>query len=1216
MINLMSRMFLKTLCKMELKVNAFTKLLLIISLFLVSSCLDSTAPDIFAGNRTGITCLEADDFGYTKLTIDSQGKNVTGPNTGQYSEWTSVGTRYNGGNIAIFVYGPDFYSTSMWYPFLGDVNTVATMVADPATYPQCAEDSTTKTATISYDSNQHTYDLFTCNYCNPNNPQAPQITLSNVITYDGQKLATGVTRAYSCFMTYGAGAYLLTVPAASDWSYTDPNSSPATIKNPLKNISGSYIQNLHPTSAGGSLLQTNGISTGGFQGTLSSSSGSGKSAVSNTAKLGDPLFVKIMDYYYTDNVGAMQADIKIGDMNIGPIQKFIDYIFNKILQYAIQDFTNLVDNDKFKSMVRATLTLYFCLLGIMFSIGMVQFTHKELIKRVFRVLIISVLLTGSASWNFFNGYFLNMFTGGFLDLTSIVTSVFTQVNDKGDVRGSLVFFDQILDIFFCPETTSKIWSLLLYHYVGIYMIPLIYYAIYVFVKVIIETVMYYVMTYMTICFLISMAPMFFVFMLFDKTKYIFDAWINQLSSYVIQGVFYIAALGMMTVIILTEFYKVLGFRVCWVTVVTLIGAPILNFFSPCSPGSDSKCPDYLPGLAAPRQKEMLVPGWSFASNTDYTPGDTDNTPDVVYGPYTHTDIRNVDFPFLDPTNDATLLSQLSSGEFGEIAHIGEVLIFVLVTVLAMEFMKLVPKMAKAVSGTPNQQSDIQGASKQASSNMMSAAKATAGIAGRAAKYAGRVTGVNGLLRKAQDKLSNLDKSLSKTKGVGKFRKAGAYLYKTSKVLANSAKYLVYALGTGGKLHPKLKDSKGFKALKGGAIAGQTKLLGAANKVKGAFTPKFISDIKKGSEAFDKKWDRKKDALLSPLTKRYDAVMDKVERLEAMGSGRATLKPADLDSANLAKLMDDKDQGKGAALRNTVEGARAKEFLDSIKAHSQTCQDKGKPDKFKDCYDIVKDSNGKAITDQNGKPVLEMNYEKALKVYANDINADQSIVPASLKKFATITPPDSSNAVAKAQEYASAQKSYSDASATHLKAMEGLSSAMSSGDEKAIASAQKSVESSKDALKEAFDKSTKAFDESVLANKEVCKAQAKYEILQENHSGVKRDKAPTEPDRNAYVAAEAISASATSYASLAESKRLEAWGAFSQQHEANPGSPEAAKAWQGYVGAFNESVAAGGAAMYYRAEATKSASNQMVQEEKYNLLQESFDRKKFKQNDDF
>jgi type IV secretion system protein VirB6 len=102
---------------------------------------------------------------------------------------------------------------------------------------------------------------------------------------------------------------------------------------------------------------------------------------------------------------------------------------------------------------------------------------------------------------------------------------------------------------------------------------------------IIETISVYLMSIMFIAILIILAPIFLVFILFDRTRYLFDNWVSYLVRYCLEPVLLLGG-----IIILFQLYSVyidqiLDHSVCWkcawpFKIPILTAIPELAFFSP------------------------------------------------------------------------------------------------------------------------------------------------------------------------------------------------------------------------------------------------------------------------------------------------------------------------------------------------------------------------------------------------------------------------------------------------------------------------------------------------------------------------------------------------------------------------------------------------------------------------------------------------------------
>lgn len=282
-----------------------------------------------------------------------------------------------------------------------------------------------------------------------------------------------------------------------------------------------------------------------------------------------------------------------------------------------------VVSNPFLETLRLVLVLYVALYGMFFMLGMVSDDRGDFVKRIFQVSIVSVLLTPD-SWDFFNNYFFHLFYVGVDDLIAIFTSDFTGSAltlydtpgiglsnldvgydyDAGTAAplGSIptqrifnifTFADITIDMLFNQSTWIKISGLLFHSPIGFIYIIIILMGIYIFIMAVFKALVIYLLAMIAIGLLLIVAPIFLIFMLFSRTRPLFDGWIKNLMVYTLQPVMVITALAIFNVFFYSAVHKLLYYRVCWQNVFRAefdvglfkIEFPLLNFYLPSSGGT-------------------------------------------------------------------------------------------------------------------------------------------------------------------------------------------------------------------------------------------------------------------------------------------------------------------------------------------------------------------------------------------------------------------------------------------------------------------------------------------------------------------------------------------------------------------------------------------------------------------------------------------------------
>jgi hypothetical protein len=84
---------------------------------------------------------------------------------------------------------------------------------------------------------------------------------------------------------------------------------------------------------------------------------------------------------------------------------------NNTAQYIFQ---TIIKNSDYLLALKAALTIYMMICGILYISGLLNMTQKELFYTFMRLIIVTQLLTSTTSWQFFNDYLFTLFTSGLM----------------------------------------------------------------------------------------------------------------------------------------------------------------------------------------------------------------------------------------------------------------------------------------------------------------------------------------------------------------------------------------------------------------------------------------------------------------------------------------------------------------------------------------------------------------------------------------------------------------------------------------------------------------------------------------------------------------------------------------------------------------------------------------------------------------------------------
>jgi type IV secretion system protein VirB6 len=254
------------------------------------------------------------------------------------------------------------------------------------------------------------------------------------------------------------------------------------------------------------------------------------------------------------NMGLMvqQIENQAGFFQTKVMGPLMSTIKGFILSKATTVFQNMVcyQTDKancssFFQYLYALLTLYIMSYGLLFWIGAVEISHQDLVIRLMKIAVVAGLMNDK-TFGMFSTWFLPLISGATDDIISNLAG-FT----SGD--NMFLFADPILsEVFFSARFWAKMLALTSVGPHGIIFFVMVFVSAFVFIMAIIQAIAAYFMAFCAQALLISIAPIFLSFMLFDFTKHLFDAWLKLILRYILEPVIILGG-----IIILTQMFTII-----------------------------------------------------------------------------------------------------------------------------------------------------------------------------------------------------------------------------------------------------------------------------------------------------------------------------------------------------------------------------------------------------------------------------------------------------------------------------------------------------------------------------------------------------------------------------------------------------------------------------------------------------------------------------------
>lgn len=212
--------------------------------------------------------------------------------------------------------------------------------------------------------------------------------------------------------------------------------------------------------------------------------------------------------------------------------------------------------------VYALLILFIVIISLGFVLGIIELKTNELFIIIFKIGIMSVFLT-QTSWDFFNRYLFDIFWYGPDDLIFRFMT-FHENQSSYHYNASFAFLDKTVGTMLQWENLVRVFSLLAFGFVNPlcwFLFVQVIWAMFYLLKAAFKGIVLYCVCFIINGFLLSLAPIFFCFLLFKQTFRFFDTWIKQLISNMFLIVFYFIAIGMINEIIYYLLYRVLNYGV-------------------------------------------------------------------------------------------------------------------------------------------------------------------------------------------------------------------------------------------------------------------------------------------------------------------------------------------------------------------------------------------------------------------------------------------------------------------------------------------------------------------------------------------------------------------------------------------------------------------------------------------------------------------------------
>ena len=263
-------------------------------------------------------------------------------------------------------------------------------------------------------------------------------------------------------------------------------------------------------------------------------------------------------------------------------------------------YLKLTSHGLFKSVLNIAIVMSLSFYGLGFLMGVSEIKHSEIMKILFKIGFIYLFISPSIGWVWYNKFFVALFTSATDYLTFSVALIFgnaESITNKivaGDYSDKSVLFastDRILTILFSDAVVGKVGALLFSSVFGWVYFLLMVYTFINYIYAIANTILLFITCQITTIVLLVIGPFFFIFLLFNITKDMFDNWVKALISFSLQQIFLVLVISFFNGIIEVFLKNALGYRVCWTEVlklnIILTTVALFNFWTVSGTNSTS-----------------------------------------------------------------------------------------------------------------------------------------------------------------------------------------------------------------------------------------------------------------------------------------------------------------------------------------------------------------------------------------------------------------------------------------------------------------------------------------------------------------------------------------------------------------------------------------------------------------------------------------------------
>lgn len=248
-------------------------------------------------------------------------------------------------------------------------------------------------------------------------------------------------------------------------------------------------------------------------------------------------------------IGTSRYSDAINNWIVNPLKE-------KIYDASWTIYNRFVASPRMKMVVNTLLTIYVMIYALFFLMGFTQVTLQDSVKRIIKIAVVVTMFT-EQSWTFFTENFLNIFIDG---SSFLISNVAAATSSSGNIFG---FIDPVIEHYTDPLFWATLIAMLFQFWNGLtFFTIMLIMGIWNFLGTFAKVVVTYLISFMAMMILISLAPLFITFILFEKTKNMFISWVSLIFNYTLQPTLLLMMILVMNQIMGSQLQKAMV-ESCW-----------------------------------------------------------------------------------------------------------------------------------------------------------------------------------------------------------------------------------------------------------------------------------------------------------------------------------------------------------------------------------------------------------------------------------------------------------------------------------------------------------------------------------------------------------------------------------------------------------------------------------------------------------------------------